>query len=222
VSYRSAIQYHTDGSVELRSDGTPAGQCNRRQCADHARRTERREGRPQGAGYPHRQCHPDGSATSWEMLGDVSWTGWSSIKNIDIIRTSDCCKRAPPRSPSWRISRTPTASPWAPTMPLFGRAQVHVWPGLRSDPGQEGASRLTSLPDNDRTWFTLGTQWKPAREQTLELGLPRICTSRPPRSTTTRPPRSAHESRHGHWRLRFQRLDTRRAVLDCLLIALPS
>jgi hypothetical protein len=27
------------------------------------------------------------------------------------------------------------------------------------------------LPDNDRTWFTLGTQWKPAREQTLELGV---------------------------------------------------
>jgi long-chain fatty acid transport protein len=32
-------------------------------------------------------------------------------------------------------------------------------------------TRLTALPDNDRTWFTFGTQWKPAKEQTLELGL---------------------------------------------------
>ncbi|WP_313952423.1 outer membrane protein transport protein, partial [Accumulibacter sp.] len=31
-------------------------------------------------------------------------------------------------------------------------------------------TRLASLPDNDRTWFTLGTQWKPAKNQTLELG----------------------------------------------------
>jgi long-chain fatty acid transport protein len=23
----------------------------------------------------------------WEMLGDVSWTGWSSIKDVNIIRT---------------------------------------------------------------------------------------------------------------------------------------
>jgi long-chain fatty acid transport protein len=44
--------------------------------------------------------------------------------------------------------------------------------GLAYDqtPVKKASTRLTSLPDNDRTWFTLGAQWKPAREQTLELG----------------------------------------------------
>ncbi|MCB1942641.1 MAG: outer membrane protein transport protein, partial [Candidatus Accumulibacter sp.] len=38
-------------------------------------------------------------------------------------------------------------------------------------PVKNASTRLTSLPDNDRTWFTFGTQWKPAREQTVEFGL---------------------------------------------------
>jgi long-chain fatty acid transport protein len=38
-------------------------------------------------------------------------------------------------------------------------------------PVKKASTRLTSLPDNDRTWFTFGTQWKPAKEQTLELGV---------------------------------------------------
>ena len=37
-------------------------------------------------------------------------------------------------------------------------------------PVKSSTTRLTSLPDNDRTWFTAGMQWKPAKEQTLELG----------------------------------------------------
>jgi long-chain fatty acid transport protein len=104
------------------------------------------------------------------MLGDVSWTGWSSIKNVDIVRTSgraDGQHRADLEADFQNTYRIALGANY----PLHGRAEVHVWSGLRPDTGQEFASRLTSLPDNDRTWFTLGTQWKPAREQTLELGL---------------------------------------------------
>jgi long-chain fatty acid transport protein len=45
--------------------------------------------------------------------------------------------------------------------------------GLAYDqsPVRNSTTRLASLPDNDRTWFSVGTQWKPAKEQTLELGL---------------------------------------------------
>ena len=44
--------------------------------------------------------------------------------------------------------------------------------GLAYDqsPVKGSSTRLTSLPDNNRTWFSLGAQWKPAKEQTLELG----------------------------------------------------
>jgi hypothetical protein len=91
--------------------------------------------------------------------------------------------------------------------------------GLAYDqtPVKNSSTRLTSLPDNDRTWFTLGAQWKPAKEQTLELG--GLSVHPEYQDQPTRPAQSAHESRHGHRRLRFQRLDFRRAILDGLLIA---
>ncbi|HMT79965.1 MAG TPA: outer membrane protein transport protein, partial [Azonexus sp.] len=31
-------------------------------------------------------------------------------------------------------------------------------------------TRLVSLPDNDRTWFSLGAQWKPSKALTLDVG----------------------------------------------------
>ena len=31
--------------------------------------------------------------------------------------------------------------------------------------------RLVSLPDNDRIWLSFGTQWKPNKESTLDLGV---------------------------------------------------
>ncbi len=31
--------------------------------------------------------------------------------------------------------------------------------------------RLTSLPDNDRTWFSTGVQWKPEKNMALDFGV---------------------------------------------------
>ena len=35
----------------------------------------------------------------------------------------------------------------------------------------EGEHRLAALPDNDRTWFSVGAQWKPTPESTFDFGL---------------------------------------------------
>ena len=35
--------------------------------------------------------------------------------------------------------------------------------------------RLTSLPDNDRTWLSVGVQWKPTKTSALDVGAAYIC-----------------------------------------------
>jgi hypothetical protein len=134
VSYRSAIQYHTDGKVKLSGDGTPAGNA-----------TANALGHAGGQSDVKADLKvPDTFILSvtqklsdrWEMLGDVSWTGWSSIKNVNIMRTSGPLAGRP-RRPRGRF---PGYLPRRPgrQLSLYGCAEVHVRSGLRSDPGQEG------------------------------------------------------------------------------------
>ncbi len=58
-----------------------------------------------------------GIGESWELLGDISWTGWSSIPQVDIIRTSATPRYRP--VPPHRFSKPsltmPGVSRWART-----------------------------------------------------------------------------------------------------------
>ena len=85
LSYRSQIKYDADGKIKLSSDGSVFGNLTL-------------AGLPAGSQSDAKASitMPDTfimSVTqklsdSWEMLGDVSWTGWSSIPKVDIMRAS--------------------------------------------------------------------------------------------------------------------------------------
>jgi len=172
LSYRSAIQYHTDGKVKLSGDGTPAGD---RAAAILSSSNPLVGGRASDVKADLKV--PDTFILSvsqqlsdrWEMLGDVSWTGWSSIQNVDIIRTSgiktnETAQDLPAKfDDTWRVAMGANYKYTDAIKFMFGIAYDQT-------PVKNSSTRLTSLPDNDRTWFTVGTQWKPAKEQTLELG----------------------------------------------------
>jgi long-chain fatty acid transport protein len=166
VSYRSTIQYHTEGKVKLSGDGTPAGNATAAAL------------RPFGESDVKADLEvPDTFILSltqklsdrWEMLGDVSWTGWSSIDNVNIIRTSVTPGQtvqvlAADFQDTYRVALGANYA-YSDTLKfMFGIAYDQT-------PVKKASTRLTSLPDSDRTWFTFGTQWKPAKEQTLELGV---------------------------------------------------
>ena len=167
LSYRSAIQYHTTGKVKLEGDGTPAGNATA-------------AGLAAGGGASDVKADlkvPDTFILSvtqqlsdrWEMLGDVSWTGWSSIQDVDIIRTSGLQSGLPAQvlhadfQDTYRVALGANYKYTDAIKFMFGIAYDQT-------PVKSSTTRLTSLPDNDRTWFTAGMQWKPAKEQTLELG----------------------------------------------------
>ena len=162
LSYRSTIQYHTDGSLSLSGDGTPAGNATAAALA------------PAGKADVGADIKvPDTFVLSvtqqlsdrWEMLGDLSWTGWSSIQNVDIVRDAGGSAENLPADfqNTWRVALGANYKYTDTVKFMFGIAYDQT-------PVKNSTTRLTSLPDNNRTWFTVGTQWKPAKQQTVELG----------------------------------------------------
>lgn len=148
VSYRSAIMHHAEGTQTLR-DGLNV---NNTAKADVKL--------------------PDTLVLSawhqlsdrWELLADVSWTGWSSIPKLTITNGSGQSDQLTLKfRDTWRVA-------------LGANYKVSdAWKlkaGLAWDqsPVPDDAHRPASLPDNDRTWISFGVQYRPAKDSTLDVG----------------------------------------------------
>ncbi len=159
VSYRSKIDHSLDG--DLKVEGTLAG-------ANAALTTGKAEADVE---------LPDTFILSvvqklddrWEMLGDLSWTGWSSIEKVDIVRSSGALSGATVQTldtdfrDTWRIALGANYRLNDAWKLKFGIAYDQT-------PVKDRERRLVSLPDNDRTWFSFGGQWKVSKANTLDLG----------------------------------------------------
>ena len=168
LSYRSEVKYHMTGDVSLQSDGSAAGNALLAGLV--------------GAGYQSKlksTVSLPGTfiisvaqqlSDRWEMLGDISRTGWSSINNFDIdhssgLRDGQRAQRIDADfRDAWRIA--------------FGanykyNDQWKLKYGIAYDqtPVKRSSTRMTQLPDNDRVWLSFGTQWTPNKASRLDLGL---------------------------------------------------
>jgi long-chain fatty acid transport protein len=167
VSYRSAIKYETKGDVSISDNGT--GTAPATAAALRA-----------GGGQSDTKATiklPDTfilSAThklndQWEMLGDVSWTGWSSIPKVDIIRTSGVLNGATAQTlhtdfrDTWRFAL-------GANYKLNDAWKLRTGIAFDQTPVKDAEHRLVSMPDNDRTWFSAGVQWKPSKATALDVG----------------------------------------------------
>lgn len=101
----------------------------------------------------------------WELLGDVSWTGWSSIPKVDIVAANPALNSTLDTAfeDSWRVALGANYQLNNMTKLKFGVAYDQT-------PVPDAAHRLVSLPDNDRTWLSLGAQWRPTKDVTLDVG----------------------------------------------------
>lgn len=100
----------------------------------------------------------------WELLGDISWTGWSSIPTLKIVNPSLSDAELNLKfKDAWRIA-------------VGAQYQLNdSWKlkgGLAWDqsPVRKASYRPASLPDNDRYWISLGAQYKPSENTTLDFG----------------------------------------------------
>ena len=168
VSYRSRIKYHTDGDVKLYGDGTAGGNGTAAALVSLGRQSD----------VTADLTVPDTFIMSvdqklsdkWEMLGDVSWTGWSSIPKVDIMRSSGTLNGQNAQTldtdfrDTWRLALGGNYKYSDAWKLKFGIAYDQT-------PVKGAATRLTSLPDNDRVWFSFGTQWTPDKASRVDLGV---------------------------------------------------
>lgn len=100
----------------------------------------------------------------WELLADISWTGWSSIEELNIRNTG-----IPGDSlqldfrDTWRIAVGANYRLDPAWKLKFGVA----WD---QSPVHRAGDRPTSLPDNDRWWFSAGIQYQATANTTIDLG----------------------------------------------------
>lgn len=155
VSYRSAMKHKLDGS--LRVDG-PYAPLNAASSSPATAEIEL----PDTFVVSVSQMLDD----RWEMLGDLSRTGWSSIDKVDVIRSNGTLAQRLDTNfrDTWRIAFGANYK-YSDSLKLkFGIAHDQT-------PIRDAEHRLVSLPDNDRLWLSVGAQWKPSKQAALDVGL---------------------------------------------------
>jgi long-chain fatty acid transport protein len=106
----------------------------------------------------------------WQLLGDISWTGWSSIPKIDVIRTSGASSGQIAQTldtefrDTWRVAVGANYQYSSDVKLKYGIAYDQT-------PVQSASTRLVSLPDNNRIWFSTGAQWTLNKGSVLDLGV---------------------------------------------------
>jgi long-chain fatty acid transport protein len=106
----------------------------------------------------------------WELLGDLSWTGWSKIDRLAIVRSSGLLNGVTVQTLDAQFRDT-----WRLALGVDYQYS-DAWKlkaGIAYDqtPVRDAQRRLTALPDSNRTWLTFGAQWKPTRASALDLGV---------------------------------------------------
>lgn len=155
VSYRSKVRHDLQG--DLKSSGTAAASIGNSPASA-------RVDLPDTFILSVAQTLSD----RWEMLGDISWTGWSSIQNVDIMRyssgTGSLAQRLDTQfRDTWRFALGTNYKLNETVKLKFGIAYDQT--PVRSD-----ETRLVSLPDSNRTWLSTGAQIKVNKDSTVDLG----------------------------------------------------
>ena len=171
LSYRSRVKYHTDGDVKLSSDGSASGNLALPAlvAAGAASSLKADLTMPDTFIMSVTQKLSD----KWEMLGDVSWTGWSSIPKVDIMRTSGVLSLNPATVKAQTLE-TDFRNAWRIALganyKLNDEWKLKYGVAYDQTPVKGASKRMTSLPDNDRVWFSFGAQWEPTKTSKLDFG----------------------------------------------------
>lgn len=155
LSYRSAISYDVSGNIAVSGPSAPTNAAL-------------------SGGANASLKLPDVfilSATQqvsdkWQMLGDLSWTGWSSIPKLDVLRSSGTLAQTLDTDfrDTWRVALGASYQYNDATKLKFGIAYDQT-------PVRNETTRMVSLPDNDRTWLSFGSQWVLAKGTMVDLGV---------------------------------------------------
>ena len=167
LSYRSRIKYHMDGDNRLVSDGTATGGAVFASLPLMGISSQMK--------IKSDMTLPDlfilsvvqQLSSRWEMLGDISRTGWHVLPRLDVHEASSGARiqrlDADFRN-TWRIAVGANYQYNEQWKLKYGVAYDQT-------PVKRAQTRLTQLPDGDRVWLTLGAQWAPDKATRFDFGL---------------------------------------------------
>ena len=106
------------------------------------------------------------SMDRWQILADYTWTGWNSIQNLSIYRSgaASCCLTSTALNfkNSWRAGLGVNYQ-LNPEWKLRGGLAYDTTP-------VQDQYRTPRLPDQDRTWLSIGAQWVPSKQLAIDFG----------------------------------------------------
>jgi long-chain fatty acid transport protein len=100
----------------------------------------------------------------WDVMADVTWTGWSVLQELKIDRTSGANVLTVQEhwKNTWRFS---AGTSYRYNEKWKARA------GLAFDQSPVSDTyRTARIPDNDRTWLSVGGQYKPSVDSAVDFG----------------------------------------------------
>lgn len=103
-------------------------------------------------------------SSKWDLLADVTWTGWSDFKELRIVRNGGALLVATPEnwSDSYRYS---VGANYRMDDKVTLRGGVAYDETPVSD-----AFRTARIPDESRTWLAFGAQYRLSSKSTLDFG----------------------------------------------------
>ncbi len=175
IAYRSATKYHLTGSSSFTPNTNLATLLNTVSTVAGPAAATTLSGRlPTRGGAIYSDIKlPDTLILSgmhrlngqWDLLADLSWTGWAKIQSLDFKYAND----------NSMLSSTPER--WRNTLRAALGANFRMSPqitlrgGLAYDQTPVAASNRTPrLPDNNRTWLSFGAQYRLAQNSAIDMG----------------------------------------------------
>jgi long-chain fatty acid transport protein len=109
----------------------------------------------------------------WDLLADLTWTGWSDFDKLAIYRTSGALLSSTPEN--WEdILRYSLGATWHMSDKLSLRGGVAYDEAPVSD-----ADRTPRIPDGSRTWLAVGGQYRLSEKSALDFGYAHLFVNDP-------------------------------------------
>jgi long-chain fatty acid transport protein len=112
-------------------------------------------------------------SAKWDLLADVTWTGWSDFDKLAIYRTSGALLSSTPEN--WEdILRYSLGATWHMSDKLSLRGGVAYDEAPVSD-----IDRTPRIPDGARTWIAFGGQYRLSQQGALDFGYAHLFVNDP-------------------------------------------
>jgi long-chain fatty acid transport protein len=167
VAYRSTVEYTVEGNINF---GAPAG---RDPVSSGIIAAASAPGAPLSSGPVEVDLKlPDIATLSLQqklggqfaLVADVAWTGWSSVQELRIVRTSGQTVSVTPERwrDTWRYALGGTYA-------MNGSVTLRAGVAFDETPVPD-ETRTPRLPDTDRTWVAIGAHWQASPALALDFG----------------------------------------------------